>query len=124
MLPQFKFDHSIYLLTESALSAEGLVYAYQKIVTFLQLRGRQHHGLTIVITPKWMFVAVLSDPYVKNAKGIPVYLDGFAFCGLVNLQTVEPVWPATAANTNKQLEVIESINKSTMSGKIASKLAN
>ena len=67
MLPQFKFVNCINLLTESSLSAEGLVYAYQKIVTFLQLSNSQQYGLTIVITPKWLFVAVLSDPYVKNA---------------------------------------------------------
>jgi hypothetical protein len=96
MLPQFKFDHAIYMLTESSLSSEGLVYAYQKIVTFMQLRQKQNLGLTIIVTPKWMFVAALTEPYVKNASDIPVYLDGFAFCGLVNLQTVEPVWPATA----------------------------
>lgn len=49
----------------------------------MQLKNRQNLGLTIVVTPKWLFVSVLSDFYVKS-NGVPVYLDGFAFCGLVN----------------------------------------
>lgn len=100
-----------------------MIYAYQKIVNFLQLGKRQQSGLTIVITPKWLFVAVISNPYVTNNRAIPVYLDGFAFCGLVNLQTVEPQWPATAANTNDQLGVIESIKKSTNSEMLTGKMA-
>lgn len=86
------------------------------------MRSRQNLGLTVVVTPKWIFVTLLSNPYVKTSNEIPVYLDGYAFCGLVNLQTVEPVWPATAANKNEQLSVLESIAKSTKSDKMMSKL--
>ena len=67
-------------------------------------------------------MALLSDPYVRNSNGIPVYLDGYAFCGLVNLQLVEPVWPATAVSTNEQLSVLDSFKKSIKNEKMASKL--
>ena len=116
MIPQFNFDHAVFMLTESQLSAEGLVYAYQKIVNFLQLRSRQELGLTVIITPNWIFVAVLVGPYMNGNNDVPVYLDGLAYCGLVNLQSVEAVCPETALGTNEQLKVTESIKKSTDCG--------
>ena len=56
-------------------------------------------GVTILITPKWMFVATLVAPYNKN-KGMPVYIDGYAYAGIMNIQEIEKVWPATAGIIN------------------------
>ena len=43
-----------------------------------------------------MFVALLTQPYATATLGIPVYLDGLAFSGLISLQTIDKDWPATA----------------------------
>jgi hypothetical protein len=51
----------------------------------MHLRTRQDLGLTVVITPKWMLLAALTNPYVVSPSGLPAYLDGYAFTGLVNL---------------------------------------
>jgi len=40
--------------------------------------------VTILVTPKWMFVATLTGPYTKN-KGLPVYVDGYAYAGILNI---------------------------------------
>ena len=48
-----------------------------------------------MLTPKWMFVATLTQPYTHN-KGMPVYLDGYAYAGIFNVQLVQKEWPATA----------------------------
>jgi len=69
------------------LTADGLVYAFQKAGSFLQLRQRQDMGLTVIITPKWLMIAALSNPYTQTLDGIPAFLDGLAFTGVVNLQT-------------------------------------
>lgn len=72
------------------------MYGYSKCATFLRLKERPDVGLTVIISNEWMFVSVLAAPYTKNANDHPVFLDGFSFAGLVSLQTVTSVWPATA----------------------------
>jgi len=67
---------------------------------FLRLRVRPEIGFTVLVTPKWMFVGVITQPYTLTAKGYPVYLDGFSFAGLVSLQNSTPKWPATAGLVN------------------------
>lgn len=42
-------------------------------------------GLTIIISPNWMFVATLTGPYTKH-NGLPVYVDPYAYVGIVNIQ--------------------------------------
>lgn len=85
MLPEYQFDHCVFCITEMSLTEEGLVYGYTKCMTFLKLKERPDIGLTVIVTPKWMFACVLASPYSKNAKGFPVFLDGFSFAGLVSL---------------------------------------
>jgi hypothetical protein len=52
-------------------------------------------GMTLIVTPKWMFVAPLTGAYTVY-QGLPVYADAYAFLGIVNIQLVEQEWPATA----------------------------
>ena len=85
MLPEYQFDHCVYTITETNLTEEGLVYGYNKCAAFLKLKQRPNIGLTVIINPKWMFASVLGGPYTKNSNGNPVFLDGFAFSGLVSL---------------------------------------
>lgn len=85
MIPDYQFDHAVYMLTESKLSEEGLTFGYNKCKGFLRLKQRPDVGLTVIVSPKWMFVGVLTQPYTVNSNGCPVYLDGFSFAGLVSL---------------------------------------
>jgi hypothetical protein len=40
--------------------------------------------MTIIVTPKWMFIAALNGPYT-TFRGMPVYADGYAYAGLINM---------------------------------------
>lgn len=57
-------------------------------------------GVTIIVTPKWMFVATLTGPYTHH-QGMPVYIDGYAYTGIINVQNTEKDWPATAGLVDK-----------------------
>jgi len=85
MMSEFTFDHVCYEITESVLNETGLTYAYNKCRDFLHLKSRPDVGLTAIISPKWILLAVLTQPYGKTEQGYPVYLDGFSFSGLVSL---------------------------------------
>ena len=122
MVPEFKFEHVIYQLTESVLSSEGLLYAYQKCMNFMHLRTRQDLGITIVVSPKWLMICALTGPYVTSSSGIPCFLDGYAFCGLVNMQTVNETWPATAGANSEKLTVLEAMDLSTKTEGLVSML--
>jgi hypothetical protein len=76
---------------------------------FLQLRSRQEVGITVIVSPKWMFVGLLTNPYTTNSNGSPVFLDGFSFSGLVSLQTVDKTWPCTAGLEKHDLTITEAI---------------
>ena len=118
MVPEYKFDHVIYQLTESNLTADGLIYAYQKAATFLQLRTRQNIGITVLISPKWLMIAALTAPYTHSLEGLPAYLDGLAFTGIVNLQTTKKQWPATAGIDDIQQTIMDAFNVSTKTEKM------
>jgi len=48
-----------------------------------QLHGS---GVTLIVTPVWMFLGVISQPYhVDPVTEIPLYLDGFAYAGIMTL---------------------------------------
>lgn len=74
------------------MNANGLKYAFDKLSTFLGLKNKPDIGLTIIVSPQWIFVATLSQEYhVETKRGerdFPVFLDGFAFAGIMNLQTI------------------------------------
>jgi hypothetical protein len=60
-----------------------------------------------------MFASVLASPYTINSNGNPVYLDGFAFAGLVSLQTVSSTWPATAGLEDDECTILQAFERST-----------
>lgn len=68
-------------------------------------------GVTVIVTPKWLFVATLTGPYTYN-HGMPVYIDGYAYTGIINVQDVEKVWPATAGLVQSQPTIFETLEKS------------
>ena len=69
---------------------------YMRCQEFLRLSTKPDSGITVIISPRWLFLAVLTQPYATAPNGNPVYLDGFDFAGLVSLQTTKSTWPATA----------------------------
>lgn len=40
MIPEYQFDHAIYMITEKNLSEEGLSFGYNKCLGFLKLKQR------------------------------------------------------------------------------------
>ena len=41
-----------------------------------------------MISPRWFFVGILTQPYYATPNGNPVYLDGFDYAGLFSLQNI------------------------------------
>ena len=66
-----------------------------------------------MITPKWMMVCALTGPYLVSEAGLPSYLDGLAFSGLVSLQKVEKKWPRTADDEEERVGILDAFEKST-----------
>jgi hypothetical protein len=60
-----------------------------------------------------MFVATLAGPYTIH-KGMPVYIDGYAYVGILNIQETEKVWPATAGLSKHDLDLFEILEKSSV----------
>jgi hypothetical protein len=106
ILDELPFEHGVFQINAGEMNAEGLKYAYKKLVSFLNFEDQPHAGLTCIVSPQWMYVAPLHQAYhkekhldqVKNKEledGVPVYLDGFAYAGILNLQGIVQQWPAT-----------------------------
>ena len=77
------------------MKGDALLGQYRKCFTLLELDHHPEVGITIIVSPTWMFVATLTGPYTTY-QGLPVYADGYSYLGLVNIQVVEEEWPATA----------------------------
>lgn len=61
LVDEYLFPHAVYKFTqESELAPDGLKYGYQKIASFLKLLDHQAQGVTLIVTPVWMFVAVIN----------------------------------------------------------------
>ena len=116
MIPEFTFDHCFYQLSAENLQndpATQIGEIYRRCSEFLRLNTRPDTGITVITTPRWFFLGILTQPYTTAANGNPVYLDGFDFAGLVSLQTTDITWPATAGLENQTISVLQAINSST-----------
>lgn len=80
---------------------------------FLKLYDKPDLGLTVLLSPKWLFMSVLTGPYAQSDHDFPCYLDGFAFAGLLNIQTISKKWPATANLVDDKISLFGAIEKST-----------
>ncbi len=113
VIPEFDFHHAIYPITnEPVLSGQGLIFGFTRCSQFLKLKDTPDYGLTVLVTPKWIMAIPIRNPYIINREEIPVYLDGFAYTGLVQLQTVSDIWPATAGLNKEETGVFQSLMKS------------
>lgn len=76
------------------------------------------------MTPRWLFLGVLTQPYCESPAGNPVYLDGFDFVGLFSLQMTSETWPATAGLENQTIGVFDALAKSTKTVSIMDEMEN
>ena len=89
----------MYQISPTDLNPEGLQYGYKKLYNFLNLADTPHVGITLVVAPQWMSLATNTQPYHRDSfltidghdkeGGVPVYLDGFAYSGIMNLQDIQ-----------------------------------
>ncbi len=93
-LDELNFPHAV-AIHEQGLKGDSLLTQYRKCFTLLELDAHPLVGITILVTPNWLFIAPMSKPYTEY-QGLPVYIDAYAYLGLVNIQVVEEEWPATA----------------------------
>ena len=121
LIPEFDFEHCIYQLNKENMTSDPtgqVTEVYRRCCDFLRLHTRPDVGVTVLISPRWVFVALLTQPYTHASLGMPVYLDGLAFAGLVSLQTVDQVWPATAGLKDDTITISNAFKKSTHVTKI------
>ena len=113
MIPEYEFEHCISSLTTSDWSSEnGIQCVFAKCADFMRFKSRPDVGMTVLISPKWIFVGLLTQPYATSSLGHPVYLDGLSFAGLVSLQVTDAVWPATAGLEDLQPTIFGAMEKS------------
>lgn len=86
---------------------------FKRCSDFLRLGTRPDSGLTCIITPRWLFLCILTNPYCHAPNGNPVYLDGFDFAGLFSLQTTSLTWPATAGLKDQTITIFDALAEST-----------
>ena len=114
MIPEYEFEHCICSLNPVDFAdANGLQSVYIKCAEFLRFKSRPDVGINVLISPKWMFVCLITQPYATSAHGNPVYLDGLSFAGLVTLQITQATWPETAGLADEQPTVLSSMEKTT-----------
>lgn len=95
------------------MSESGLQFAFNLCKDFLRLKTRPDVGMTLIVSPKWMFLSVITQPYCSTEQGFPVFLDGLSFAGLVSLQNSVPSWPATAGLIDNTHTIFGALSSST-----------
>ena len=114
-IPEYKFAHGIFKISSNEMNPDGLQYAFGKLSYFLDLKKTKttHFGLTIVVGPQWMFLATLNQAYHEemqsDGRKLPVYLDGLAYAGVVNIQDIKQKWPCTAGHGYEEHPILNSL---------------
>jgi hypothetical protein len=71
------------------MAPDVLKHNYNKMQTFLgmgELTTKFGVGATLIVTPVWMFLGAITQPYhVNPSTEIPLYLDGFGYAGILGL---------------------------------------
>ena len=116
LIDEYQFDHAVYQIGDGEFNVEGLQLGYKKLHNFVGLNKKPNAGLTVIVTQRWMFMAILHQPYHREKfidlpepeqdGGVPVYLDGFAYSGILNLQDMIQQWPATAGINVKSQTIL------------------
>lgn len=121
MLDEYPFEHAVHTLDDGELSVEGLKYGYKKLASFLGLNENPDAGLTLIVAPQWMFLAPMYQPYHLEKEldifgsnledGVPLYHDGFAYAGILNIQDIQQVWPETTGVGFQEHNIVETLTK-------------
>ena len=100
-ISEFPFDHCICEMTPERALKDPVVLmkeVWKKSSDILRLHERPDLGVTCLVTKRWIFVGIITGPYLNlpapleqigtySEEPVPVYLDGLAYAGLVTLQT-------------------------------------
>lgn len=108
---EYDFPHSICILN-NGVSASSLEIAYNTCFKHLGDNIDLSNGVMILASPKWLFVTPVVGPY-SIYKQLPMYLDGYAYAGIVSFQRVVPEWPATAGLENREHKVLKAFKQQT-----------
>jgi hypothetical protein len=111
LISEYEFEHAVFLIKESDLNFQGMQYGYNKIYKFLGLNNKPDVGVTILASNNWLFVSTIKGPYTTIDNN-PIYLDGFAYAGLVNIQNIGKEWPKTAKPQSVDLKVFDCFKES------------
>lgn len=107
-IEEYEFPHCIIDLSGEQ-NGDQLNEGYNRCRDFLQVHKDQ--GFTLLVAPKWMFLAPLGQPYIQK-DGVPVYLDGYSYTGIVDIQLVKKTWPATANLEDDTTYILDAFKKS------------
>ena len=66
MIDEFPFEHAISPIENGEFTVEGLRYVYGKLYSFMNLSDNADIGITLILTPNWMFLAPIYQPYHKE----------------------------------------------------------
>jgi len=94
-LPEFDFPHCVCIL-DSKPTDNSLVTDYIKISDELDLKNLNNLGITIIMNDKYMFVSLLSQPYITMEDDLHLFIDPFAYAGIANIHIKQYSWPQTA----------------------------
>lgn len=94
-LPEFDFPHYVCIL-EKDLTDNSLLTSYLKLAEELDLPNLPNLGITIILSKDWLFVSLLSKPYLKLENGLDLFIDPFSYAGMLNIHVKEHSWPQTA----------------------------
>ena len=113
-LAEYDFPHLVCMLDGNPKDSR-IGSDYMKVCDELQLEKARDIGLTIILHQNWMFVAPLTDPYITMENGLDLFIDPFAYAGIMNIHVKGRYeWPQAAgidldenslfAGTNNTLE--------------------
>ena len=116
MIPEFQFDHCFFQLDKNQYQSDPATHlgdVYKRCAEFLRFSTRPDIGVSVIISPRWFFLGILTQPYCHAPNGNPVYLDGFDFSGLVSLQDTVITWPGTAGLEDQTVSIYQAFANST-----------
>lgn len=83
-----------------------------KVCDELELDKARNIGITIILHKDWMFVAPLTCPYMNMENGMSLFVDPFAYGGILNIHIKEHDWPQAAGIEIPKDSVLEIFKKS------------
>lgn len=83
-LEEYDFPHCVFVF-DTTPSEISIKQSYHKCIEHLKIEKMEHVGMTILLTTQYLFIATLSDPYVKDEAGDAYFMDPLGYAGIMNL---------------------------------------